>query len=235
MTSSCALGFILPCTPTGDLLSCKHQWFDVLYSEFWIQTKTPTTKTSVGRFTAYLPKLRHSMWDLEFWLQVLSQYRDPNAIFLFVVPGEQGKGCMKFTPSRFDTYFINPLNQLLEDLDLVQTGKRFTVHSFRYSLASSWCDELLLPEAIVAIALKHVAYKQGQYSATGSIYQLSGQQSLALEAALKKYARENPNLGKAFLLSNMDSRNKEFYERFIAWKVARKEITQESAKLLKRK
>ena len=209
---------------SADLLSCQSQWFDVSFSKFWIKTRTPTTKTSMGRYDAYLPKLRGGYWDLEFWLKILEQYRNPDAIYLFVVPGQKGKGCMKFTGANFSRYFLDPLNNVLSDLGLLGTGKSFTTHSFRYTLASSFCDELKLPEAIVAIALKHVVYKQGQYSRTGSIYQLSGAQCVSLEQSLKAYAAAHPRLGKAFQSPNMAPGNRDKYQRFLNWKAARGEI-----------
>ena len=202
----------------GDLFSCERNWFTVEFSEFWIKSKTPTTKTGVGRYDCYLPKIRSSLWDLEFWFQILDKYRDPKSIYLFVVPGKLKQGRAKFTTGRFNRYFLAPFNEKLEKLGILQSAKRFTVHSFRYSLASNFCDELQLPETVAACALKHTQYKKGQYSSAGAIYQLSGAECLTFQKALQKFAKTNQSLGQIFSSILIHPGNRDKYNRFLSWK-----------------
>ena len=203
---------------SSDLFSCERSWFNLNHSEFWIKSRTPTTKTGLGRYDCYLPKIRGSLWDLEFWLQILDKYRDPESIYLFVVPGKLKQGRAKFTSHRFNRYFLAPFNDQLEKLGFFQSVKRFTVHSFRYSLSSSFCDELELPDTIAACALKHTQYKKGKYSSTGAIYQLSGAECLSFKKALQKFAKSDSSLGQIFssFLIHPSTRTK--YERFLIWK-----------------
>ena len=202
----------------SDLFSCERSWFAVDFSDIWIKSKTQTTKTGIGRYDCYLPKIRGGLWDCEFWFQILDKYRDPASIYLFVVPGKLKQGRVKFTNHRFNRYFLTPFNDKLEKLGLFQSEKRFTVHSFRYSLSSSFCDELELPDTIAACALKHTQYKKGQYSSTGKIYQLSGAECLSLQKALQKFAKADSGLGKIFSSFLIHPSNRTKYERFLNWK-----------------
>ena len=172
---------------TKDLFSTQASWFSIDYHDFWMTGQTKSTKTASGkRFETYLPQLSNGLFDCSFWMKILEGYRADDAIYLLVVPGKPGQGTQKFTSSKFQRYFLSPLNDALQELQLEDpSGAVFTVHSFRYTLASCYTDELGLKPSVAACALKHAQYKNtGSYSKVGQIYQLSLGESKWLKQAL---------------------------------------------------
>ena len=171
----------------------------------------------MGRFHSYLPKFRYSLFDAQFWFKILDNYRDPQSDYLFVVPGKLKQGSMKFTMSKFARYFLGPLNDLLEELGKLPHGKRFTIPSFRYTMASVFYDELQLPEHIVSACLKNTQCPAPPCKPAQSIYELSTEQNLELQSALEKYASKNLSLGNIFSSNRIAPDNKKKYERFWKW------------------
>ena len=119
--------------------------------------------------------------------------------------------------SKFARYFLGPLNDLLEEMGKLPCGKRFTVPSFRYTMASVFYDELLLPENIVACCLKHTQCPAPQCKTVNSVYQLSSSQTSELQKAFEKYARNNLSLGNIFSSNRIAEDNRKKYERFWKW------------------
>ena len=202
---------------TADLFNCRRSSFKLDHTNFWIASKNPTATTHLGKYHSYLPKLRYSLWDTQFWFKILDNYRDPQSDYLFVVPGKLKQGCMKFNMSKFARYFLGPLNDLLEEMGKIPYGKRFTIPSFRYTLASVFYDELHLPDNIVSACLKQTQCPAPHSQPAQSVYELSTAQCLDFQVALEKYASKNLSLGNIFSSNRIAVDNKKKYERFWKW------------------
>ena len=147
------------------------------------------TKTKTNIFPAYLP-CSGGLFDFEFMLKILKSQAEEGA-FVLCTPDRKDR----FVSASWEKFVLRPINDALEVLGFndIFEGKRFTAHSFRYTISAFLTDDLGLAPHLQAAVLKHVTVKPSSYSKVGQIYSFNTSEVRSFRKALEDWLVMNPS------------------------------------------